>query len=48
MVPFFPLYFGTSLSKLKSRKRGTLIIKGLLWNLDGEWKRQMETRRSRV
>ncbi len=32
-VPFFPFYLGVSLSKLDSRKIGTLVINGLLGNL---------------
>ena len=34
MVPFFPFYFGVSLFKLNTRKKGTLILKGLLGKLD--------------
>ena len=34
VVPFCPFYFGVSLLKQKSRKKGTLIIKGLLGNLE--------------
>ena len=34
VVPFFPSYFGVSLLKLNIRKQGTLIIKGLLRNLE--------------
>ena len=34
VVPFFPFYFGVSLLKLNSRKKGTLIIMRLLGNLD--------------
>ena len=33
VVPFCTFYLGVSLSKLNSRKKGTLIIKGLLANL---------------
>ena len=33
VVPFFPVYFGVSLLELNIRKKGTLIIKGLLENL---------------
>ena len=33
VVPFAPFCFGVSLLKLKIRKKGTRIIKGLLWNL---------------
>ena len=33
VVPFYPFYFGLSLFKQNSRKKGTLIIKGLLGNL---------------
>ena len=33
VVPFCPFYLGVSLLKLNSRKKGTLIIKGLLGNL---------------
>ena len=33
VVPFCPLYFGASLLRLNSRKKGTLIIYGLLGNL---------------
>ena len=32
-VPFCPFYFGVSFLKLNSRKKGTLIINGLLGNL---------------
>ena len=35
VVPFFPFYLGVSLLKLNSRKKGTLIIMGLLGNLVG-------------
>ena len=35
-MPFCPFYFGVSLLKLNSRKKGTLIINGLLWNLVGK------------
>ena len=31
-MPFCPFYFGVSLLKLNSRKKGTLIINGLLGN----------------
>ena len=31
VVPFCPFYLGVSLLKLNSRKKGTLIINGLLW-----------------
>ena len=34
VVPFCPLYFGVSLLKLNSRKKGTLVIDGLLENLE--------------
>ena len=34
VVPFCPFYFGVSFLKLNSRKKGTLIINGLLGNLD--------------
>ena len=34
VVPFYPFYLGVSLLKLNSRKKGTLIIKGLLGNLE--------------
>ena len=34
VIPFCPFYFGVSSLKMKSRKRGTLIIHGLLGNLD--------------
>ena len=30
---FFPFYFGISLLKLNIRKKGTLVIEGLLGNL---------------
>ena len=33
VVPFYPFCLGVSLLKLKSRKKGTLIIRGLLGNL---------------
>ena len=33
VVPFRPFYLGVSLLKLNSRKKGTLIINGLLGNL---------------
>ena len=33
VVPFYPFYFGVSLLKQNSRKKGTLITKGLLGNL---------------
>ena len=33
VVPFYPFYFGVSLLKLNSRKKGILIIGGLLGNL---------------
>ena len=33
VVPLFPFYFGASLLKLSSWKKGTLIIMGLLGNL---------------
>ena len=33
VVPFCPFYFEVSLSKLNSRKKGTLVIDGLLGNL---------------
>ena len=33
VVPFCPFNFGVSLLKLNSRKKGTLIINGLLGNL---------------
>ena len=29
VVPFCPFYFGVSLLKLKSRKKGTLIVLGV-------------------
>ena len=32
VVPFCPFYLGVSLLKLNSRKKGTLVIKGLLGN----------------
>ena len=32
-MPFCPLYSGVSLLKLNSRKKGTLIINGVLGNL---------------
>ena len=32
-MPFSPFYLGVSLLKLNSRKKGTLIVKGLLGNL---------------
>ena len=31
---FFPFYIGVSILKLNGRKKGTLIIKGLLGDLD--------------
>ena len=34
VVPFCPFWFGVSLLRLSIRKKGTLIIKGLLRNLD--------------
>ena len=33
VVPFFPFCLGVSLLKLNGRKKGTIIIKGLLGNL---------------
>ena len=33
-MPFFPFYSGVSLVKLISRKKGSLIIEGLLGNLE--------------
>ena len=33
VVPFCPFYFGVHLLKPNTRKKGTLIIKGLLRNL---------------
>ena len=36
MVPFCPFYFGVSLLKLNSRKKGTLIIIHGLLTLTGE------------
>ena len=33
VVPFYPFSFGVPLLKPNSRKKGTLIIKGLLGNL---------------
>ena len=33
VVPFYPFYLGVSLLKQNSRKKGTLIIQGLLGNL---------------
>ena len=36
VVPFCPFYLGVSLLKPNIRKKGTLIIKGLLGNLDVE------------
>ena len=33
MVPFCPFCFGVSLLQLNSRKKGTLILNGLLGNL---------------
>ena len=36
VVPYSPFHVGVSLLKLNSRKKGTLIIKGLLLNLGGE------------
>ena len=32
-VPFYPFCLGVSLLKLNSRKKGTLMIRGLLGNL---------------
>ena len=37
VVPFYTFYFGVSLLKLNSRKKGTLIVMGLLGNL-GTWR----------
>ena len=37
VVPMFPFLFGVSLLKLNIRKKGTLIIKGLLGNLVLGW-----------
>ena len=34
VVGFYPFYFGVSLLKLNSRKKGTLVIMGLLGNLE--------------
>ena len=34
VVPLFPFYFGVTVLKLNAREKGTLIIKGLLENLD--------------
>ena len=34
VVPFYPFSFWVPLLKPNSRKKGTLIIKGLLGNLD--------------
>ena len=44
VVPFCPFYFGVSLLKLNSRKKGTLIINGLLGNLviEGIWVHELE------
>ena len=43
-VPFFPFQFGVSLLKLNIRKKGTLIIMGLLGNLGaGDEKSWWET-----
>ena len=39
VVPFYPFSFWVPLLKPNSRKKGTLIIKGLLGNLGGLWKR---------
>ena len=36
VVPFCPFYFGVSLLKRNSRKKGTRIIHGLLGNLEVE------------
>ena len=36
VVPFYPFSFWVPLLKPNSRKKGTLIIKGLLGNLDFE------------
>ena len=36
VVPFFRFYVGVSLLKLNIRKKGTLIIRGLLGNLAGD------------
>ena len=33
VVPFYPFHFGVSLCKQNSRKKGTVIFKGLLGNL---------------
>ena len=33
IVSFFPFYLGVSLLRFNARKKGTLIIKGLLGNL---------------
>ena len=32
VVPFCPFCFSVSLLKLNSRKKGTLVFNGLLWN----------------
>ena len=34
VIPFFPLYFGVFLLKLDIKKKGTVITKRLLGNLD--------------
>ena len=36
VVPFVPFYMGVSLVKLNTRKKGILIIKGLLGNLENK------------
>ena len=37
VVPFCPFYFGVSLLKLNSRKKGTLIINEFPGNLGWHW-----------
>ena len=43
MVPFCPFWFGVPLLKPNSRKKGTLIVKGLLENLAESSKPLQET-----
>ena len=46
VVPFYPFSFGFPLLKPNSRKKGTLIIKGLLGNLVEETPRSQDRARA--
>ena len=48
VVSFFPFYLGVSLLKLNSRKKGTLIFKGLPGNLEVQYSLELQGGVARV